>query len=110
MTRLCNILSSSFGSLAVVLLVLGVLTVSPYALGDDISCLSDGDCPSGMTCAGGICQVGCHSHATCNDPNNKCQYDSTTMACVTSYNCNYNPSQCSSCTCYNNGMRACYCK
>jgi hypothetical protein len=72
MTRLCNILSSVFGCVAVVLLVLGVLTVSPYAWADN-GCSSDSDCGSGYTCSSGICYpiagINCGS---CNQTGSSC--------------------------------------
>jgi hypothetical protein len=69
MTRRRNILSSSFGILAVVLLVLGVLTVSPYAWGDDpVSCTSSSDCGSGYTCVSGYCvPQACDGQNPCPD-------------------------------------------
>jgi hypothetical protein len=57
MSRLCNILSNVFGCLTVVLLVLGVLTVSPYAWGND-GCSTDSDCGPGFTCSSGVCISG----------------------------------------------------
>ena len=51
-------IEKGLGISVVVLLVLGVLTASPYAWADDpTSCVSDGNCPSGYSCVSGICQL-----------------------------------------------------
>lgn len=71
MTKLCNILSSSFGCLAVALLVLGVLTVSPYVWAEDpTTCSGDSDCGSDYACLSGICvlKVNCSDCSPCEYP------------------------------------------
>jgi hypothetical protein len=55
MARLCNVLSQGFGTLVVVLLVLGVLTASPYSWAEE-PCNIDEECPSGHICVAGVCK------------------------------------------------------
>src|SRR4051812_11213938 len=59
MTRLCSILSISLNCFAIVLLVLGVLSVSPSAWADDPTCVTDGDCEPGGLCVDGLCVAPC---------------------------------------------------
>jgi hypothetical protein len=83
MTRLCNILSSSFGCLAIVLLVLGVLAVSPYAWGDDpIPCGPETNCPNDTVCLDGFCRQAVPCTNTVN--NRRCDVQCNGVAVPTS--------------------------
>lgn len=94
MARQLNILANVFGCLTVVLLVLGVLTVSPYAWAD-VPCSSDGDCDSGYYCDGQFCQIipltcpnpttnNCpgKSKGDCNDPATTCSNKTNSCGCL----------------------------
>lgn len=83
MRKLSDVLSNGFGSLAVVLMVLGVLTASPYVWGDE-PCTSD-SCPSGMVCENGACQ---QQPASClpNPSVDECYHGMTPGSCL-AWNC-----------------------
>jgi hypothetical protein len=113
MVRLYSILSNSFGCMAVALLVLGVLSVSPFARADE-PCASA--CPEGYECHDDECvQAGeCAGHSDCNNPDNSCYYTGYTIE----YPCSNgdckkvtDPANCGGCKCKKNpGVGQCQCQ
>jgi hypothetical protein len=107
MARFYKNLERCLGVLAVVLLVLGVLTVSPYAWGDPGDC---GSCPTSQFCVNGICSFGCNNGTQCDaGAYTHCKYDVTIQNCTLG-DCNSSNSQCTACRCKRvPGYQLCYC-
>jgi hypothetical protein len=82
--------------MSVVFLVLSVLSVSPFAWGDE-PCSSVADCPSDYVCDSGICRAQTCQPNTCGSSCGALYHDQTTCVannclasdCITTCNCKW---------------------